>query len=68
LSPVRCILQAAVGRVEPCPGVDCSFWSAAEHACVLEEVEFEIVCRPPLAEHLLELRRTLEEAAPRVTR
>jgi hypothetical protein len=66
--PARCLLQAALGRVEPCPGVDCPFWSAAEDVCVLEEVQFEILCRPSLAEHLLELRRTLEEAAPVATR
>ena len=65
--PARCTLYAALGRVEPCPGSKCPLWSAAG-ACVLEDVEFEILYRPPLAAHLLALRRTLEDAAPAATR
>ena len=58
--PARCALHGALGRVEPCPGAECAFWNAGEDACVLRDVEFEIVCRPPLAAHLLELRAALE--------
>jgi hypothetical protein len=58
--PTRCTLHGSLGRAELCPGTDCSFWNAAEDACVLRDVWFEIACRPPLAEHLLELRTALE--------
>jgi hypothetical protein len=64
----RCTLHAALGRVEGCRGADCPFWGSEENGCVLHEVQFEILCRPPLAEHLLELRSALEPATPAATR
>lgn len=66
MSEPRCTLHAALGRVDGCPEAECPFW--ADDACVLHEVKFEILCRPPLAEHLLELRTTLEAAGPGATR
>jgi len=56
----RCTLHGALGRVEPCPGEGCAFWDAAQDTCVLRDIEWEIAWRPPLAEHLLELRAALE--------
>jgi hypothetical protein len=56
----RCTLHGALGRLEPCPGAQCALWDAAEDVCVLGDIEFEIVYRPPLAAHLLELRSALE--------
>jgi hypothetical protein len=62
MSGSGCTLHAALGRDESCPEVDCPLWSREESACVLREVRLEILCRPPLAEHLLELRTRLEAA------
>jgi hypothetical protein len=55
----RCVLYGALGRVEPCPGADCVFSDAAEDACVLRALEFEVAGRP-LAQHLLDLRAAVE--------
>jgi hypothetical protein len=68
MSGSGCTLHAALGRDESCTEVDCALWSREESACVLREVRLEILCRPPLADHLLELRTTLEAAAPTATR
>jgi hypothetical protein len=68
MSESRCMLQAALHRGGDCPGAECPFWDSADDACALREVQFEILCQPPLAEHLLELRTTLEAAAPTATR
>lgn len=58
----RCTLHGALGRAEQCPGADCPFWEQPEGRCVLGGLEFELLCSPPVAEHLLELRATLEQA------
>jgi hypothetical protein len=60
-----CTLEQALGRLEPCPGPACSFWHAerGEECCVLEGVERELLARPTVAEHLLVLRRDMDEAA-----
>jgi hypothetical protein len=60
----RCTLHGAVGRAEQCPGAECPFWEQAAERCVLGGLEFELLCRPPVAEHLLELRAALEQARP----
>jgi hypothetical protein len=59
-----CTLQYAVGRVEPCPGARCPFWAIEGEggACVLAPVVREVDGRPALAQHLLELRRELDDA------
>ena len=66
MSGSRCTLHAALGRVAGCTEAECPFWG--DDACVLREVKFEILYCPPLAEHLLELRTTLEAAGPAATR
>lgn len=63
-SEARCTLHGALGRVEVCPGAQCPLWDRVENACVLHDIQFEILFRPAVAEHLLELRNTLEAARP----
>lgn len=57
IAAVNCTLQAAIGRFERCPGSSCPLW---EHGkCLVEETRSELVGRPQVAEHLLELRGSL---------
>jgi hypothetical protein len=58
-----CTLQYGVGRVERCPGARCPFWvgDRGELRCVLAPIAYEIRGRPELAQHLLELRRKLDD-------
>ena len=60
-----CTLEEALGRLEPCPGPACSFWleERGEGRCVLDGVERELLARPAVADHLLELRREMDEFA-----
>lgn len=58
-----CLLQDAVGRVEACPGAGCCFWedggAVLAGGCAVERLSLELVRRPELAHHLLEVRREL---------
>lgn len=56
-----CSLRLARGEAEECPGPPCPFWDGA--GCVLEPVDHELTRSPEVASHLLELRRSLEDAA-----
>jgi hypothetical protein len=59
-----CTLEAALGHPEPCPGPTCPFWAdEGEGRCVFEAIQLELSARPPVADYLLMLRRSLEEAA-----
>jgi hypothetical protein len=57
IAAVNCTLQAALGRFERCPGVRCPFWDRDE--CLLRGVKPELLARPRVAEHLLEVRDSL---------
>ena len=59
-----CTLEAALGHPEPCQGPACPFWvEEGEGRCVFESIQRELFARPPVADYLLTLRRSLEEAA-----
>lgn len=61
MSQALCTLQSAVGQVEPCPGERCPFWDeGTPPGCVVALVESELLERPHLARHLLELRADLD--------
>jgi hypothetical protein len=68
MSGSACTLHAALGRDESCPGHDCPLWADEESACVLRDARLEILCRPSLAEHFLELRTRLEAARAAASR
>lgn len=52
-----CILHAALGREEECPGEACALW---EGGCTIEDLKVDLRGREDLARHLLELRKRLE--------
>jgi hypothetical protein len=63
MSSGLCTLQYAVGRIETCPGARCPFWDdAAEDSCVVAPIERHLLDQPGLAQHLLELRASLDRA------
>ncbi|MDQ3871299.1 MAG: hypothetical protein M3301_06770 [Chloroflexota bacterium] len=56
-----CTLQYAVGRTERCPGERCPFWEEeVEVGCVVALIERQLPDQPALAQHLLELRASLD--------
>jgi hypothetical protein len=56
-----CLLSAAAGHAEACPGPACVFWeeggAVAPAGCALERLGLELSRRPELTRVLLELRR-----------
>jgi hypothetical protein len=59
IAAVNCTLQAAIGRFERCPGGSCLFWD--DGRCLFAATKSELLARPRVAEHLLELRGALAE-------
>src|SRR5687768_15642121 len=57
IADANCQLQAAVGRFERCPGASCPFWD--DGRCLFAATKPELLARPRVAEHLLELRDSL---------
>ena len=57
IAAVNCTLQAAVGRFERCPGGSCPFWD--DGRCLFAATKPELLVRPRVAEHLLEVRDAL---------
>jgi hypothetical protein len=57
-----CELQQAVGRIEVCPEDRCGLWDNGQ--CSVAGIRPELSTNPALAEHLLSLRRRIEEAEP----
>ena len=57
VAAVNCTLQAARGRFERCPGASCPFW--VDDECLFDDTRPELLARPLVAEHLLELRDEL---------
>jgi hypothetical protein len=51
-----CRMKQTLGKIEPCPGSRCPFWS--DDSCAFREVELDE--RPDLAGFLLEIRNKLE--------
>ena len=50
-----CHLQYAAGRIEPCPGARCPFFS--ERGCTLGSLRADLSSNLPLTYFLLDLRR-----------
>ena len=57
-----CQLQQAVGRTEGCPEDRCGLWD--DGRCSVAGIAPEVSTNPALAEHLLSLRRRIEDAGP----
>lgn len=63
MSKGLCTLQYAVGRTERCPGERCPFWEEeVEVGCVVAPIKRQLIDRPKLAQHLLEIRADLDRA------
>ena len=60
VSSKECILRAAVGEHELCPGAGCAFWEDAD-GCEIERLQIPVE-HPDLARHLLDLRLAVEAA------
>jgi hypothetical protein len=60
----RCLLRAAVGQVEICPGASCLFWeeggAALPGGCLLERLDVDLRGDPAHAAELLALRERLK--------
>ena len=69
--PRLCTLHLSVGREEACPGAACLYWDDSgpgfAPGCAIERLPLELR-RPDLAEYLLDLRATLEDARSCVER
>jgi hypothetical protein len=61
--PATCTLEAALGRMAPCPGPACPLWEEREGRCVIAGVERELLELPVVSAYLLELRHALEEGS-----
>ena len=63
-APRLCSLEAAVGKLEACPGQRCPFWESGGAAlagrCAFEK--FDATADAPLAGWLLEIRERLASA------
>ena len=57
-----CQLQQAVGRTESCPEGRCGLWD--DGRCSVAGIAPDVSTNPALAEHLLSLRRRIEDAGP----
>ncbi len=59
-----CVLHYSAGEAASCPGAACAFWAPgareAASGCALERIGPELLLRPELARHLLELRSLVE--------
>jgi len=61
-----CLLAAAVGRSERCPGTLCAYWDAVEDGARTNGCQFGrsapyLKMQPAFARQLLELRARLED-------
>jgi hypothetical protein len=66
-----CRIKLAVHELEVCPEGACPFWeeggAVVESGCGFERLQLDLD-RPDLAQYLVELRRTLENARDAVER